>query len=413
MRANRIAVATLAAVTRLRTRRHGRNWPAAASANPAQSSQPQVAAPLPLGYVWRGDLPGVRRLGAASRTARTTSSSATTTATRTRRSIFRSAPTTTSTRADRTCCSRRISSQAAHGACLHCRFRRTSAPRSTPGRSSRTASRRWCRYWMNPPYWVDFYKNAAKGNTPPVIKFSENGAELTGPPTGVALNSDRDRQSAADAQAVGERQTEYLRPRRYAAARAPLARSRARDGASADTANADPNAGEVAALRMPTPPAVAVVDAASDTRTGISRRRPAARRRLAAVPVVAAGGRGTGPQPDVTVTWKVHRGSSPVKFADEVIRLFNGGDTDKVMEATTTATFNAPGRLHAARAGQRRLGRRRWRRAVLLDECVGEGHGQVDLRLSTLDLVTRGPVTLLAGLFLLALHFRRMLLDKA
>jgi hypothetical protein len=44
------------------------------------------------------------------------------------------------------------------------------------------------QYWINPPYWVDFYKNAAKGNTPPVIKFSENGPELTGPPLGIALN---------------------------------------------------------------------------------------------------------------------------------------------------------------------------------------------------------------------------------
>jgi hypothetical protein len=41
---------------------------------------------------------------------------------------------------------------------------------------------------MNPPYWVDFYKNAAKGNTPPVIKFSESGPEMTGPPTSIALN---------------------------------------------------------------------------------------------------------------------------------------------------------------------------------------------------------------------------------
>src|SRR5216684_788152 len=44
------------------------------------------------------------------------------------------------------------------------------------------------QYWVNPPYWVDFFKNAAKGNTPPVISFAENGPELTGPPTGVALN---------------------------------------------------------------------------------------------------------------------------------------------------------------------------------------------------------------------------------
>ncbi len=32
-----------------------------------------------------------------------------------------------------------------------------------------------------------------------------------------------------------------------------------------------------------------------------------------------------------------------MKFADEVIRLFNQGNTDAVMEATTTATFTVAG----------------------------------------------------------------------
>ena len=45
----------------------------------------------------------------------------------------------------------------------------------------------------------------------------------------------------------------------------------------------------------------------------------------------------------ITVAWKVHRGAPPVKFADEAIRLFNKGEMDAVMEATTTATFSAAG----------------------------------------------------------------------
>jgi hypothetical protein len=32
-----------------------------------------------------------------------------------------------------------------------------------------------------------------------------------------------------------------------------------------------------------------------------------------------------------------------VKFADSAIRLFNQGNPDAVMEATTTATFTVPG----------------------------------------------------------------------
>jgi hypothetical protein len=43
------------------------------------------------------------------------------------------------------------------------------------------------QFSLNPPYWVDFYKNAAKGNTPPVVKFSPEGPEMTGPPSAIAL----------------------------------------------------------------------------------------------------------------------------------------------------------------------------------------------------------------------------------
>jgi hypothetical protein len=38
------------------------------------------------------------------------------------------------------------------------------------------------QFWLNPPYWIDFYKNTANGNEPPRIKFSPAGAELIGPP---------------------------------------------------------------------------------------------------------------------------------------------------------------------------------------------------------------------------------------
>src|SRR5688572_18462776 len=38
------------------------------------------------------------------------------------------------------------------------------------------------QFWLNPPYWIDFYKNGANGNEPPRIKFSPAGAELIGPP---------------------------------------------------------------------------------------------------------------------------------------------------------------------------------------------------------------------------------------
>src|SRR5688572_18781251 len=38
------------------------------------------------------------------------------------------------------------------------------------------------QFWLNPPYWIDFFKNGANGNEPPRIKFSAAGPELIGPP---------------------------------------------------------------------------------------------------------------------------------------------------------------------------------------------------------------------------------------
>ena len=41
-------------------------------------------------------------------------------------------------------------------------------------------------FWLNPPYVLDFFRNAATGNEPPVIKFAQDGPALTGPPLGIA-----------------------------------------------------------------------------------------------------------------------------------------------------------------------------------------------------------------------------------
>jgi hypothetical protein len=40
---------------------------------------------------------------------------------------------------------------------------------------------------LNPKYQIEPFKDPAMGNTPPVLKFSENGQALTGPPRGFAL----------------------------------------------------------------------------------------------------------------------------------------------------------------------------------------------------------------------------------
>jgi hypothetical protein len=38
-------------------------------------------------------------------------------------------------------------------------------------------------FWANPPYWVDFFKFAASGNTPPVMRYTADGKGMTGPAT--------------------------------------------------------------------------------------------------------------------------------------------------------------------------------------------------------------------------------------
>ena len=195
------------------------------------------------------------------------------------------------------------------------------------------------QFSLNPPYWVDFYKNAAKGNTPPVIKFAQDGPEITGPPKAVAMNM-----TATVGQPLKLTLWAKDKPNTYdpedtlpPELRTPAGgRGRGRGTAAADpNAPADPNA----------------TGGASAARGGRGRGdnqnfdfSAATGRPGGPGPRGGGGfGRGTGPQPDITVTWKVHRGAAPVKFADEAIKLFNKGDTDAVMEATTTATFTTPG----------------------------------------------------------------------
>ena len=175
------------------------------------------------------------------------------------------------------------------------------------------------QFSLNPPYWVDFFKNAAKGNTPPVIKFAANGPEFSGPPKGIATSLTA---------TVGQPLTLTLwakdRPNTYDPEEdlPPSARTPARGrGADAPAAAGGGARGRGRA------------DAPNFDLTAAAGRAGPGR----------GFGRGAGVQPDITVAWKVHRGAPPVKFADEAIRLFNKGEMDAVMEATTTATFSAAG----------------------------------------------------------------------
>jgi hypothetical protein len=164
--------------------------------------------------------------------------------------------------------------------------------------------------WANPPYWVDLFRNPSTGNTAPVIRFAANGPELTGPPEGIATNLTATVNQPFELKAwVSDKPPTYDPEEGLSAA----ARNAGR-GASAAAAR-----GRGAAA----PPNFDISAASGGT---VERR-----------------GRGTGPQPDVTLSWKLHRGPAPVKLKDATIRLFNKGNTDAVMEANTTATFTVPG----------------------------------------------------------------------
>ena len=169
-------------------------------------------------------------------------------------------------------------------------------------------------FWLNPQYWIDFFKNGANGNEPPRIKFAMNGPEYIGPPREqYRRHIDGDRRAAAGSHSVGRGSAadDQVRGRRGAAA------------AGRGDATRKPPANEP-------PPAF------------IGGR---------VVPITpAAGGGGGGAaaaarekRGDIQVLWKKYRGPGEVKIADETINLMNGGDAKKFLEAKTTATFSAPG----------------------------------------------------------------------
>lgn len=157
------------------------------------------------------------------------------------------------------------------------------------------------------PYWVDFYKNAAKGNTPPVIKFSESGPEHSGPPAGITTSL-----TASVGQALPLTLWAKDTPDTYdpEADLPPEQRTRDRDNAAR------------------------------------ARGRGAVTPNFDITAAAGGGGRGfgRGQQSDIVVAWRVHRGAaSNVTLAPASIPLNDGGNHDKFQEAKATATFSAAG----------------------------------------------------------------------
>ena len=116
-----------------------------------------------------------------------------------------------------------------------------------------------------------------------MIKFSESGAELTGPPTERRAEPDCDRESAADAQALGQDKPNTYDPSTLP----PELRSKVADADGRPPTTPIRMRRPAAALaRMPL--AVAVVADAAIHKTGISRPRQDARIQALDEPAVVA-----------------------------------------------------------------------------------------------------------------------------
>ena len=169
--------------------------------------------------------------------------------------------------------------------------------------------------WLNPPYWVNFFLNPSTGNTPPVIRFAQNGPGLTGPPLGIVeTRTATVNQPLALTTWVSDRPHTYdpeseLPPEARAAGRGRG--DAAAGGARGRGARPDAN--------FEFGNAIGGAQPRSDFPRG-------------------------GPGYDVLVNWYIHRGdASKITFGQQPVRLKHGDNVDAVMEATTSATFSAPG----------------------------------------------------------------------
>lgn len=171
-------------------------------------------------------------------------------------------------------------------------------------------------FWLNPPYWVDFFKNTANENQPPRIKFAPDGFDHMGPP--------REKTVATLSGAVGQ----PVDLTAWAADQPPTRLFETTPAGGDGAAGATGATGARAARPANEPPPAFIGGRVVQ---------------VGAAPAGAAAAEGRRPRGDIQVIWKKFRGPGDVKIANETISLENGGDANKWVEAKTTATFSAPG----------------------------------------------------------------------
>jgi hypothetical protein len=179
--------------------------------------------------------------------------------------------------------------------------------------------------WANPPYWVDFFKNTANGNEPPIIKFSPDGPELTGPPRGIAQTLSGAVWQPVELKFWARDQPATITNTEGGGGGANAAAGRGAAGRGGDGRGGDAARGRGA------DPTVAIIGGQVIT---------AARGGGGGG---GGGGRGNAPPADIRVFWHKHRGPGDVTYDTDEIRLLNKGDAKLVLEAKTNAYFSEPG----------------------------------------------------------------------
>jgi len=165
-------------------------------------------------------------------------------------------------------------------------------------------------FWLNPAYWVNFYKHPANGNEPPIIRLQRDGPTMTGPPAGITQTL-----SGVVGQPVPLTLWASDVPTKVNEGEEALAvRNRASAAARGDQDS------------------VAIINGQVIGGAGGPSRAPGTLPRDAA----------PANPPDITVNWRKHRGNA-VTFAQSRIPLVTKKNPTLLLEATTAATFASPG----------------------------------------------------------------------
>jgi hypothetical protein len=169
--------------------------------------------------------------------------------------------------------------------------------------------------------WIEFFKHAASGNEPPIVKFAPDGPTMTGPPRGIAQTLSGKVWDPVELRLWAADQKDTYDPEEGLPAGARRAAGAARGA----------DAGRGAGGRDDPP--VAIIGTQVISRGSAPSGGGGG----------GGGGRGGGPPADIRVTWHKYRGPGEFTWDTDEIRLINKGDAKLFLEAKTNGYFSEPG----------------------------------------------------------------------